>query len=524
MKNILHWVRRPPACIRCAGVSPASGTQASRLPYFFLVLALLFSSCEKDKDTLPKDRILLTTEKHHSPDKTSVSGTTVQWVDGDMVRLCVGATPADLPVAISGTNAYVDGWSGGVVHAYYPNTIIGEETGEADDPTVIIPSRYNSTYSGGRQVLALPMVGRAESGATAVEFKHLTAALMVKLKNDTLSPLTLDSVVVSSRQYLLSGTMELNLLNKENYGAVAQETSDSNAVTVRFSGFTIGTGSIETVQIPIRPIGVSNLRIQVYAHCQGAAISSEGVPAVPTTLIYHYNNTKPVSSLGRNVMMTAGIGLSAGGNTSTDTVDNALFSVGARKVHFSMGNLWYHNSAYSFHTPQYKCNGASQSDSDKDLFPWATAVATTVDGWNILSAEEWRYLINDRPGNRFVKACVNNVNGLIIFPDTYSHPIGQTLRNVNEKGTVSYPVNYGDNTFNTTQWSQMETAGAIFLPAAGYLDGTTVGEYGGQGDYWSSTTDDGEKAKRLEFKNTEVTTDNGISGSYGCSVRLVKTR
>lgn len=79
------------------------------------------------------------------------------------------------------------------------------------------------------------------------------------------------------------------------------------------------------------------------------------------------------------------------------------------------------------------------------------------------------------------------------------------------------------NTFNTTQWSQMETAGAILLPAAGYLDGTTVGEYGGQGDYWSSTTDDGEKAKRLEFKNTEVTTANGINRSYGCSVRLVTT-
>lgn len=131
------------------------------------------------------------------------------------------------------------------------------------------------------------------------------------------------------------------------------------------------------------------------------------------------------------------------------------------------------------------------------------------------------------PGDRFAKACVkvnntNIVNGLIIFPDTYSHPIDQTLRNVNEKGTVSYPVNYGDNPFNTTQWSQMETAGAIFLPAAGYLDGTTVREYGGQGDYWSSTTDGDGKAKRLEFRSNEVTVTNGINRSYGYSVRLVK--
>ena len=132
------------------------------------------------------------------------------------------------------------------------------------------------------------------------------------------------------------------------------------------------------------------------------------------------------------------------------------------------------------------------------------------------------------PGDRFAKACVkvnntNIVNGLIIFPDTYSHPIDQTLRNVNEKGTVSYPVNYGDNPFNTTQWSQMETAGAIFLPAAGYLDGTTVREYGGQGDYWSSTPDGTDKYKRLEFQDDEVTITNGVSRTFGCSVRLVRS-
>lgn len=521
MKNILHWVRRPPACIRCAGVSPASGTQASRLPYFFLVLALLFSSCEKDKDTLPKDKILLTTEKYLSPEKTSVSGTTVQWVNGDKIEFYVGNNwYEDLSVVVNEDhNAYVDLSKNkeGDIRAYYPSSII-TSNGKTDDPTVIIPSRYNSTYSGGRQVLALPMVGRAESGATAVEFKHLTAALMVKLKNDTLSPLTLDSVVVSSRQYLLSGTMGLNF-NEENYGAIAQETSDSNAVTVRFSGFTIGTGSIETVQIPIRPIGVSNLRIQVYAHCQGAAISSEGVPAVPTTLIYHYNNTKPVSSLGRNVMMTAGIGLSAGGNTSTDTVDNALFSVSSdKKVRFSKGNLWYTGSGYTFHNNQYECNGTSQSASDKDLFPWKDT--TYISGWDVLSAEEWNYIVNNtsRTAIRFVKACVNNVNGLIIFSDTYHHPIAQALVKVNVDGSM----NFSDNTFTTDQWNAMEAAGAIFLPAAGYLNGSTVESYGGEGDYWSSTTDGDGKAKRLEFKNNEVTTANGVDRSYGYSVRLVK--
>ena len=534
MKNILHWVCRPPrlhqvrrrlaciryaglpACIRCAGVSPASGTQASRLPYFFLVLALLFSSCEKDKDTLPKDRILLTTEKHLSPEKTSVSGTTVQWVSGDMVRLYIGGFEENLPVAISGTNAYVDGWKvkSGVIRAYYPNTIICQEEGATDVPTVTIPSRYDSYYSGGRQVLALPMVAKAPNGATTVEFKHLTAALMVNLKNETTYELTLDSVVVSSSEYMLCGVMSLDL-TADGLGVFALEGSGS--VTVRFSGITLGTSGFSSVQIPIRPIGESDLQIQIYAHRQGAAISIEGVPAVNKTVVYHYNDHKQVSALGRNVMMSAGIVLSSSGHTTPEEIDNSIFSVSSNKrVRFSKGNLWYHNSSYAFHTNQYDTD-ATPSNSNKDLFPWN---ATYISGWDVLSAEEWNYIVNNtsRTAIRFVKACVNSVNGLIIFSDTYHHPIAQALVKVNVDGSM----NFSDNTFTTDQWNSMQAAGAIFLPAAGYLNGSTVESYGGEGDYWSSTTDGDGKAKRLEFTSSELTTDNGIIGSYGCSVRLVK--
>ncbi len=496
-----QWVRRCLACLP---------------PFSFLLLAVLFTACEKDDDTLPKDRILLTTEKHLSPEKTSVSGTTVQWVSGDMVRLYIGGFEENLPVAISGTNAYVDGWKekSGVIRAYYPNTIIGQEEGATDVPTVTIPSRYDSYYSGGRQVLALPMVAKAPNGATTVEFKHLTAALMVNLKNETTYELTLDSVVVSSSEYMLCGAMSLDL-TADGLGVSALEGSGS--VTVRFSGITLGTSGFSSVQIPIRPIGESDLRIQIYAHRQGAAISIEGVPAVNKTVVYHYNDHKQVSALGRNVMMSAGIVLSSSGHTTPEEIDNSIFSVSSNKrVRFSKGNLWYHNSSYAFHTNQYDTD-ATPSNSNKDLFPWN---ATYISGWDVLSAEEWNYIVNNtsRTAIRFVKACVNSVNGLIIFSDTYHHPIAQALVKVNVDGSM----NFSDNTFTTDQWNSMQAAGAIFLPAAGYLNGSTVESYGGEGDYWSSTTDGDGKAKRLEFTSSELTTDNGIIGSYGCSVRLVK--
>lgn len=484
-------------------------------PFTFLILVVLFSSCKKD-DALPEGKILLTTERHISPEKTSVSGTTVQWVNGDNVHLCIGDNEDILPVVISSNNAYVAGntQKSGLIRAYYPNTILGEATGVTDAPTVTIPSRYDSYYSGGRQVLALPMVAKAPNGATTVEFKHLTAALMVNLKNETTYELTLDSVVVSSSEYMLCGSMSLDL-TADGLGVSALEGSGS--VTVRFSGITLGTSGFSTVQIPIRPIGESDLQIQIYAHRQGDAISIEGVPAVNKTVVYHYNDHKQVSALGRNVMMSAGIVLSSSGHTTPEEIDNSIFSVSSNKrVRFSKGNLWYHNSSYAFHTNQYDTD-ATPSNSNKDLFPWN---ATYISGWDVLSAEEWNYIVNNtsRTAIRFVKACVNSVNGLIIFSDTYHHPIAPALVKVNVDGSM----NFSDNTFTTDQWNSMQAAGAIFLPAAGYLNGSTVESYGGEGDYWSSTTDGDGKAKRLEFKNDEVTTTNAVDRSYGYSVRLVK--
>lgn len=500
-----------------AGILPAS-----KIVLMSLIGLFSLPGCEKD-DSQSKGRILLTTEKHQSPEKTSVRNITVQWITGDSIRFYDDASlPLDLSVTVNGDNAYVEGDGlSGDIRAYYPVSIIdatGASGAKTNTPTVVIPDRYDSYFDGGRQVLPLPLVGTAVSGAQTIEFKNLTAAVMVVIDNLTGSPLLLDSVKVTSGTYKLSGTLPLDL-TAAGFGVAAQ--SGSGSVTVCFTDQpTLATSGYDTLQVPICPIGSGALQIQVYAHRQGDAISITGVPSVYKTVVYHYNDSKSVDALGRNVMMTARIALrtNSGDHTSTDTIDNSLFSVsGSKKVRFSKGNLWYNGSSYAFHNYQYDRVGTTQTES-KDLFSW-NDFSTAVSGWNILSADEWQYLVNTRPGNRFAKACVNSVNGLIIFPDTYHHPIAQALVKVNVSGSMSY----SDNTFTSTQWGAMEGAGAIFLPAAGYLSGSTVGAYGAEGDYWSSTPDIEGKYKRLEFKSNEVTTANGAASSFGYSVRLVKS-
>lgn len=89
------------------------------------------------------------------------------------------------------------------------------------------------------------------------------------------------------------------------------------------------------------------------------------------------------------------------------------------------------------------------------------------------------------------------------------------------------------NTFTTSQWSQLETAGAVFFPVTGWRSGTSVSTtlYG---TYWSSTAventsskDEGlgmqkqEASYRFQFGFYGITTSLPTDRN-GRAVRLVQ--
>jgi hypothetical protein len=67
----------------------------------------------------------------------------------------------------------------------------------------------------------------------------------------------------------------------------------------------------------------------------------------------------------------------------------------------------------------------------------------------------------------------------------------------------------------------MEAAGAVFLPAAGYREGTTVANVGSEGNYWSLTPYQ-TGAHRLLFSGNDFSAVNATARTLGYSVRLVK--
>ena len=137
--------------------------------------------------------------------------------------------------------------------------------------------------------------------------------------------------------------------------------------------------------------------------------------------------------------------------------------------------------------------------------------------WRTLTRTEWIYVFYTRTttsGIRYAKAKVNNINGVILLPDDWSSSI-YNLNNTNI-GSASF----SSNTLTATQWSILEQAGAVFLPAAGLRLETSVG-VGPGGYYWSASYSGSNSAYYVGFSDSNLSTNYYGDRYFGRSVRLV---
>ncbi len=234
------------------------------------------------------------------------------------------------------------------------------------------------------------------------------------------------------------------------------------------------------------------------------------------------------------------------------------FSVSSsKKVYFSAGNLQYHpaNNKWRFAESQLDYIGdnnyyiSSYYNGWIDLFGWSTSdtyfgVSTSTSDydyygsfvdwgknkigtdaantWRTLTDSEWRYILQNRYKASSLRgvAEVDGVNGLILLPDNWVCPSGITFKS----GFYSYSGSYyyeDHQTFTKSQWAQLESAGAIFLPAGGYRSGSYANSVRNTGGYWSSTSYSTYYSYYLYFYSDRSSIDYD-GRHYGYSVRLVK--
>ena len=253
-------------------------------------------------------------------------------------------------------------------------------------------------------------------------------------------------------------------------------------------------------------------------------------------------------------------GTAYGEQQSFMTKKAGIFSVSSsKKVNFSSGNLQYHpaNNKWRFAESQTDYIGAANRNCSStyrgwlDLFGWSTSatnfgVSTSYSSsdysgsfvdwgtnkigndapntWRTLTYDEWLYVAINRPNASSLMgvAQVNGVNGLILLPDSWTCPSGVSFK-------PGYHSKNGDwcyadyQTFTAEEWSKLESAGAVFLPAAGYRYGFGSYVYDVQhgGYYWSASESRGDNAYYLYFGSDAAGME--YSGrNYGRSVRLVK--
>lgn len=214
------------------------------------------------------------------------------------------------------------------------------------------------------------------------------------------------------------------------------------------------------------------------------------------------------------------------------------FSVSATKsVKFSPGNLAYTDAqGFYFFENQYDYSrntgdvydffayGASGYDGktptgssyaigdiDNTNYDWGVynsikhtkgGQTTTYDAgvWRTLTWSEWIYLSNQRTNHAFLitGARVNGRYGIILLPDDWVAPANlpnmvpsMPFNDIPSESTV--------NTYNTSEWSIFENAGAVFIPA--------LGNSGGYDNayccYWSSKQKDDTHAIRVDFGNDD---------------------
>ncbi len=200
------------------------------------------------------------------------------------------------------------------------------------------------------------------------------------------------------------------------------------------------------------------------------------------------------------------------------------------QVKFAQGNLRYTSGAWSFFDNQWDYYTTYSADS-WDKFGWSTSATTygmntstsnstysgdfkdwgdaVGSGWRTLSKAEWVYLFKTRTvnggtgsGKSYTKGKkVNNVLGVVLYPDDYTGAAYTTGAN----------------------WSTFESAGCVFLPAAGWRNGKEVKSVGSYGAYWSSSAYVTEYAYHVYFNSDGGMSPDGYNGrSSGYSVRLVR--
>ena len=298
---------------------------------------------------------------------------------------------------------------------------------------------------------------------------------------------------------LIEGTTRTFLYHKDgffrNYSiTLARETSPTYSALPVVTAPEFATGNVYTINAS----ATNGTAKGADTYVEGSTVTLMADPKMDHTFVNWTKGDEVVSTANPYVFeATKNVELVANFRAIPErTTDlTGTFSVGKYEVaQFATGNLQYNvkNKEWSFAKQQYQYIGdaninvgdpaftgtidlfgwsngennnfgANQSgnknDYKGDFVDWGT-LFPAEDNWSTLSHEQWDYLLNKRGAGKKQIARVGTVFGVMLFPDVWNAPL--TVE-------AQYDNYFKINVYNYTldQWTKLETAGAVFFPAAG---------------------------------------------------------
>ncbi len=483
----------------------------------------VFTSCQKET-TGDGTQFSATMESRDG--KTVLNGTALNWVSGDQVVIYGTAgcgfyqatpqTPATVAILYN-----MGGTTGnGPFRAFYPTSLTDDGT------TITLPAAQ--TYVEG-SINKFPMY--AESATNRLAFRNLCGVLKLHLTKANTNITTISITANAS----INGNFTISNIYGEPvlfYAGNGTNTVVLNCATAQ----AIDNGKDFYISLPATFDSLKSIELN----------TDDGRYCIKTVksnvCINVQRNTVTEISLSENdlnFVEPLPQGELPGLFTINDNGD---------QVHFSQGNLQYQASTdtWRFAEHQYDRIGNANVNISAtysgwiDLFGWGTGnnptlfsmndddYSTFVDWgvnaisnggnepntWRTLSRSEWYYLLNSRTGAS-ASGSVNGVHGLILLPDNWTTPEGCPFR--------SGINGWSRNIYTLAQWTMMEEAGAVFLPAAGYRIGTDInGAWESEGYYSSSTPGYNGHVGQMYFGGYIARTDSYQYCNQGRSVRLVR--
>lgn len=499
--------------------------------------------------------------------KVYIDGVSPCWHNGDLLRInnqtCTTSAALGSSAQITNVDANDNGY-----RAVYPLDLLVDPNADitgGENIAIELPRVQTYEFDGLDQVVKVPI--GACSSTTSLSFRNLCSLIKVVISSQMDAQFRLDSIGVDATAAWLSGEGEARVEGGEG-DVVTLNGRAHHSVSLAFPvdlapEISRGLRNTYVYYIVAPKFDRNDVTIRLYADNGRYATFQKRDVELRANSIATVSLT--VEELEQGTVDPLSIGVLPG-----------LFTVASgRQVHFSKGNLQFTTTGqhavaggvadgtWRFAEHQYDYVGSFNSQAGENYTGWIDLFGRATSGWNsgfvcyrpystsnsydeyfsdnmtsntdwgvynaienggnapgmwrTLTKAEWVYLFTQRTdaAAKYGAATVAGVNGVVVLPDDWTIPAGLEFNN-------GFGTAYSLNTYSAEQWLQMETAGAVFLPAAGHRRITAMYGVNGAGYYWSATKDGTTLSFLLHFTQTSLNPQGGESPAEGCSVRLVK--